>query len=191
VVLYGLGGMGKTQLALKYAAEFSDRFSAVLCVDGSSEMSARLGFRDIAQRYVDAAMEIYDPEECQRCLQKLQLASFVRPDRQVSREGFQLAKITKVVTGIFEQDGNNKWLLIIDNMDDLDEFPIQDFLPKTPARRVIITTRLTAAIRLGYGIEVDAIEEEDAVSILLNNARLRAPTNSGISPFINLARHLH
>ena len=76
-------------------------------------------------------------------------------------------------------------------MDDLDEFPIQDFLPKTPARRVIITTRLTAAIRLGYGIEVDAIEEEDAVSILLNNARLRAPTNSGISPFINLARHLH
>jgi hypothetical protein len=183
--------MGKTQLALKYAAEFSDRFSAVLCVDGSSEMSARLGFREIAQRYVDAAMETHNPEERQRCLQKLQLASFVLPDGQVSRDSLQLAKITKLVTGIFEQDGNNKWLLIIDNMDDLDEFPIQDFLPKTPARRVIITIRLTAAIRLGYGIEVDAIEEEDAVSILLNNARLRAPTNSGISPFIDLARHLH
>jgi hypothetical protein len=181
-VLYGLGGMGKTQLALNYVAESCDRFSAVFFIDGSSESRARLGFRDIAQRYVDLVMNIDQVEERQKTLQRLQLATFVLPDGQLSQDSLHLPKITKAVNGILEQDGNNKWLLIIDNMDELDNFPIQDFLPKTSARRVIITTRLTAAIRLGYAIEVDGIEEEDGVKILLNSACLRSPTNSGEIP---------
>jgi hypothetical protein len=178
-VLYGLGGMGKTQLALRYAAENRDQFSAIHYVDGSSEINARVGFRDIGQRYADMVMGLEDPEEPKRALQRLQLAPYFSPKGQLSYDNIHLIEITKAVTGILEQDGNDSWLLILDNVDELDKFPIRDFLPKTPFRRVIITTRLTAAIRLGYDIEVDSIDEVDGVAILLNSARLRIQDISG------------
>jgi pimeloyl-ACP methyl ester carboxylesterase len=172
--------MGKTQIALRYAAEHRDKFSAIHYVDSSSESNARIGFRDIGQRYVDMAMGLEEHEEHQRALQRLQLAPYVSPKGQISYDSIHLIEITKAVNGILEQDGNDNWLLILDNMDELDEFPIQDFLPNTPFRRFIITTRLTAAIRLGYAIEVDAIDEVDGVAILFNSARLRNEDNSGI-----------
>jgi hypothetical protein len=179
LILYGLGGMGKTQLALTYATEHCDEFSAVFCVDSSSERSARLGFRDIAQRYLNNITALSDDDERHRALQQFSLAPYVLTNGQLSNDSLHLLAITKAVNGILEQNGNERWLLVLDNMDDLDNFPLGDFLPKTTARKVIITTRLTTAVRLGYAIEVDGVEEDDGVSILLNSARLRVPSRSG------------
>lgn len=181
VVLYGLGGMGKTQLALTYAAEYADEFSAIWYVDSSSESSTRLGFREIAQRYIDRTAVLSDDEERKRALQSTQLIPYLLPNGYLSDDSVHLSSITKAVNGILEQDGNDKWLLILDNMDDLEKLSVEEFLPKTPARRVIITTRSTAAIRLGYAVEVDGVEEDEGVSILLNSARLRVPMKSGKS----------
>ena len=184
VVLYGLGGMGKTQLALNYAAEYTDKFSAIWYVDGSSESSTRLGFLEIAQRYIERTAILGDGEERRRALQSFQLTPYILPNGNLSDESVDLPAITKAVNGILEQDRNDKWLLILDNVDDLEKFRISEFLPKTSARRVIITTRSTAAIRLGYAIEVDGVEENEGVSILLNSARLRVPTTSGKAQLI-------
>lgn len=182
VVLYGLGGMGKTQLALNYAAEYANGFSAVFCVDSSSENRARLGFRAIAQRYIDNLTALSDSKERQRALHQYQLDPYVLNNRQLSNDSSHLPAITEAVNGILEQHGNDRWLLILDNMDDIETFPLHDFLPKTPARRVIITTRLTTASRLGYAIEVDGVEEDEGVAILFNSASLRVPTKSGNIP---------
>ena len=171
--------MGKTQLALNYAAEHADEFSAIWYVDSSSESSTLLGFREIAQRYLGRTAILNEGEERQRALQSFQLTPYILPNGHLSDDSVHLPAITKAVNGILEQDRNDRWLLILDNVDDLEKFRIDEFLPKTPARRVIITTRSTDAIRLGYAIEVDGVEEDEGVLILLNSARLRVPTTSG------------
>ncbi|KAH8689788.1 hypothetical protein GQ44DRAFT_229967 [Phaeosphaeriaceae sp. PMI808] len=50
VVIHGLGGIGKTQLAVEFARKHHRRFSAVFWLDGSSEASLKQSFVDMARR---------------------------------------------------------------------------------------------------------------------------------------------
>ncbi|KAH0557139.1 hypothetical protein GP486_005073 [Trichoglossum hirsutum] len=127
VVLYGLGGMGKTQLALTYAAEQQEHFSAILWVDGSSRRNAQLGFRKIAQRYVDNASEKRGPEGRLEIQQQLHLGDLLTPSGQVTSVDIHLSEVTKLTISFLEREGNNNWLLVLDNVDDLQEVDIVDF----------------------------------------------------------------
>ena len=48
VIVHGLGGIGKTQLVVKFAREHQGRFSAVFWLDGSSEASLKQSFVSMA-----------------------------------------------------------------------------------------------------------------------------------------------
>lgn len=48
-VLHGLGGAGKTQIALKFAEEHSDKFDSIFWVDASSDYAVEESYRDIAE----------------------------------------------------------------------------------------------------------------------------------------------
>src|SRR5262249_7341004 len=50
VILHGLGGIGKTQLAIAYAKRHKDKYSAIFWVNANDEDSLRLSFLDIAQQ---------------------------------------------------------------------------------------------------------------------------------------------
>lgn len=50
VVIYGMGGIGKTQLAVEFARKHLHRFSAVFWLDGLSEASLKQSFVNMARR---------------------------------------------------------------------------------------------------------------------------------------------
>jgi tetraacyldisaccharide-1-P 4'-kinase len=82
VVVHGLGGIGKTQLAVEFARKHPQRFSAVFWLDRSSEASLKQSFVNIVQRLprseltADGAAQLSDAtakaevavRECQRWL---------------------------------------------------------------------------------------------------------------------------
>jgi hypothetical protein len=47
--LYGMGGVGKSQVALKYATSSSDKFEAILWVAADSLITMRQSFRKVAR----------------------------------------------------------------------------------------------------------------------------------------------
>ena len=49
VVLHGLGGIGKTQLAIEYIRQQKEKYTAILWLNANDEDSLRLSFRGIAQ----------------------------------------------------------------------------------------------------------------------------------------------
>jgi MinD superfamily P-loop ATPase len=49
VVLHGLGGIGKTQLAIEYARQHKEKYTAIFWLNANDEDSLRLSFRGIAQ----------------------------------------------------------------------------------------------------------------------------------------------
>jgi len=49
VVLHGLGGIGKTQLAIEFTTRHKEKYTAIFWLNANDEDSLKLSFRNIAQ----------------------------------------------------------------------------------------------------------------------------------------------
>jgi hypothetical protein len=146
-VVYGLGGMGKTQLCVEYARQHKEDFTAVFWLDGSSKDALR---------------------------QSLAAAS-ARATRRGPSSTALLARdahdVDEAITALHQWlslEANTGWLLVLDNVDrewqgvsgraDPQAYDFKDYLPPVDYGNVLITTRLgrlqraKASLRLG---EVD------------------------------------
>ncbi|KAF4441973.1 hypothetical protein FACUT_2380 [Fusarium acutatum] len=160
--LYGLGGVGKTQIALSYAywtQEFSQDTS-VFWVHASSAEKFSEGYASIAS-------------EC----------------RISGREDSTFDALSTVRDWL-ESKGSGKWLLVIDNADDMQLFfphnepsklkantesGMGQFIPQCPHGNVLITTRnMQVGSRLTKGkfpIEVGKMDENEATQLLRQGLR--------------------
>ncbi|CZR68592.1 uncharacterized protein PAC_18491 [Phialocephala subalpina] len=150
LALYGLGGIGKSQIVLQYAhmtTETAPECSIFWVVAGNRHRFER-DYRDIAK--------------------KLGLKGADDPKVDV----FQLVK-----DALEEHDFQN-WLMIVDNADDMDLFfdqsqpgqGLRNFIPKNSKGSIIYTTRSKAdAQRLtdeGSTMPVEVMGTEDSLSLL-------------------------
>jgi hypothetical protein len=142
-VLRGLGGLGKTQLAVEFARRHYCSFSSVFWLDGQSEDSLRRSIASCASRtYANDSRA--DVDEVVRDV----LTWLARPD-------------------------NNVWLLIYDNVDrdyrvqggDPQAYDVKRFLPGADHGSVIVTTRLARLEQLGKSQQLGKVSEEQAQAI--------------------------
>ncbi|KAI0401063.1 hypothetical protein F4802DRAFT_609620 [Xylaria palmicola] len=153
VVLHGLGGIGKTQLAVTYAKRYRDEYSAIFWLNIKDETSIQQSFTQVAkqilQQYPDAT----------------HLSSLdMKQDH---------GEIVDAVKSWLSLPGNTRWLLIYDNFDDPKlgndtgdgSINIGRFLPKAYQGAVIITTRLSQ-VNLGHLIRIQKLESNDGLQIL-------------------------
>ncbi|GLV56312.1 tetratricopeptide repeat protein [Dictyobacter sp. S3.2.2.5] len=68
---------------------------------------------------------------------------------------------------------HQKWLLILDNADELDVLP--PFLPIVPGGHILLTTRAWDMQRLATRLEVETLSKEQGAALLLRRAGLLAP----------------
>ena len=156
-VIHGLGGMGKTQLAIEFARKHCDRFSAVFWLNGSSNHQLKQAFVSVASRLSQIGIATEGAEVLNQ------------PDTDIN----------KVVEGVLRWlslPSNRDWLLIIDNVDrdhlhkdkDPQAYDVQDFFPEADHGSILITSRLA-----GHRYEdqkLDEVHAEQAKAILENNA---------------------
>jgi len=158
VVVHGLGGIGKTQLAVAFARKHKHRFSGIFWLDGSSEASLKQSFVDMVQRLPRSELTADGA-------QKLNQAT-VEADVAV-RECQQWLSMPL----------NSHWLLIMDNVDrdhrdqdDLQAYDVKVYYPHADHGSMLITSRLANLQRLGPGVRVGTVATEQARAILENNA---------------------
>ncbi|KAH9906436.1 hypothetical protein F4778DRAFT_649008 [Xylariomycetidae sp. FL2044] len=154
VVLYGLGGIGKTQLAVQYAKQYKDEYSAIFWLDIKDETSIQQSFHKVARQI----------------LQQYPDASFLSAlDLQQDHE-----KVVDAVKAWLNLPGNTRWLLIYDNFDDpklgnkIDDtgIEIRRFLPEAYQGSVIVTTR-SSQVSMGHTINIRKLESiHDSLQIL-------------------------
>lgn len=157
-LLHGLGGMGKTQLAVKYALEHHRSYSAVIWLDGSSEDRLK-------QSFVKAAHRVPHTQLSAQATKGLQSSHI---------------NIDVVVKGVLQWlslPSNKHWLMIIDNVDrdfkgeDPEAYDVTRYLPTGYHGSIIITSRLSGLTRNFEGsLRVDVVDEEQARAILESNA---------------------
>ncbi|KAI1334250.1 kinesin light chain [Xylariaceae sp. FL0016] len=154
VTLQGLGGLGKTQLAIEYAKHHRDDHSATFWINVKDETSVRQSFtrvaRQILQQHPNASR-----------LSTLDLQS----DNEEAIES---------VKAWLSLPGNTRWLVVYDNYDnprsagssDDSGIDIQRFLPTAHQGAIIITTR-SALVDLGHQIRMRKLQDfNDCLEIL-------------------------
>ncbi|CUS15458.1 unnamed protein product, partial [Tuber aestivum] len=145
IALHGLGGSGKTQIALEFVYQrTSESDCDVFWVHGSGVPKFSEGFRAIAQRV------------------QIPLAS-----SEKDQEEFLLN-----IKRWFEGPASGDWILVIDNADNEDDFdgnsgPISKFIPQGPRGTLIFTTRSLRVVSWQNceRIEVGKMEEEEAKAL--------------------------
>jgi tetratricopeptide (TPR) repeat protein len=151
-VLYGLGGIGKTRLAIEYAWQYRKYYSAVLFVraDKPADLEANL-----------AAL-------CEALVLNL-------PEREALEQEVQLKAVLEWLAC------HSGWLLILDNVDTSESaLAVERWLPQLREGHVLVTARFSQWSRHVERLELDVLLEQDAVDFLLERtagSRQETPTD--------------
>ncbi|KAI4225787.1 MAG: hypothetical protein L6R40_008348 [Gallowayella cf. fulva] len=130
VAISGLGGIGKTQLGLHFARQHHQRYSAVIWLNASSEVTLKAAYMPLAQRI--------------RRHNKQRETGQSEVTEQLKEE-----QAIQLIRQWLSQAENKTWLLMFDNYDDprlpgtrsSTGYDIRTFFPYSTQGSILITTR--------------------------------------------------
>ncbi|KAI9880980.1 MAG: hypothetical protein M1830_009474 [Pleopsidium flavum] len=144
IILLGMGGSGKTQLALAYCHKLAEsgRFVAILWVDASSPVSVVQSYENIAK----TISKTWRKEAASNAATR----TFVKDSLRAWR---------------------HRWLIVFDNYDNPAAFQdesIHHYIPEGKTGTILFTSRHTGSARLGnHVICVSGMEEGECLQLLL------------------------
>ncbi|ORY02205.1 hypothetical protein BCR34DRAFT_493307 [Clohesyomyces aquaticus] len=153
-VLHGLGGMGKTQLAVEFARRHHRRFSSVFWLDGRSVDTLKRSIASCASR----------------------IAQGQAPKTSTGYTADSSADVDAVVKDVMAwlaRPDNTAWLLIFDNVDreykaqggDPDAYDVKRYLSGADHGSVLVTTRLARLEQLGDSQQLGKVSKEQGQAI--------------------------
>ena len=154
-ILRGLGGMGKTQLAVEFARRHHRRFSSVFWLDGRSE--------DILKRSIAS------------CADRIPQGQILETSRQYAADASaDIDAVVKDVMAWLARPDNTAWLLIFDNVDreymeqggDPGAYDVRGYLSGADHGSVLVTTRLARLEQLGESQQLGKVSAEQGQAIL-------------------------
>jgi nucleoside phosphorylase len=173
-VLHGLGGIGKTQLAIRFAREHKEHFTAIFWLAGKSRETLLQSMSSVLSQLPGQSS-----------------------NPAATNEG-EVEQNAKQVLRWLASPGNTRWLLIFDNIDQYspgtdDGYDIGKLFPTADHGSILITSRLRSLTELGRSFPVQGFNVEDAISLLWQSRHLPVPDtatrqNQGIVQFY---RSLH
>ncbi|KAF8446939.1 hypothetical protein BGX38DRAFT_615123 [Terfezia claveryi] len=166
IVLYGTGGMGKTQLALEYIHQHYRDYSSVFWINAASDQTTILGYTQIMQRLIKHHAEF--SEDYSHIGRLLGMAG--KLDFNGCFAVTQPSEAQYVVDAVkqwFALPENTNWLLVFDNLDDPDLVDIEEYIPACNHGTVIITSRRRDLQQGRRGFEVQQMQPMEAIQLLL------------------------
>jgi NB-ARC domain len=161
LILGGMGGIGKTQLAITYTKRHRASYTSIFWLNATSEATLKTSLRNVANR-------TFLPETVSKL-----------DDNQICIH----------VSNWLSEQGNTRWLLIFDNYDEPDQYQVEKYYPSVAHGSVIITTRQPNRAS-GTKIKVRSIAEEDQSLRILATRSGRENVESGEENFITARQHL-
>ncbi|RDW56494.1 hypothetical protein BP5796_13135 [Coleophoma crateriformis] len=153
VVIHGLGGTGKSQLALRYAEDHKDQYDPVLWIDATDMDTVRSSF--------------------ERCAVELRLATdLTGATGPALTDSAAVQAVLRWLRNRKETD--EEWLVIIDNADDV-SWGLKPVMPKGRRGSIMITSRDKYSTMLVdrdcQQLEVGIMSEHEANNLLLRHLK--------------------
>ena len=163
VCLHGLGGIGKTQLAIEFAKEHQHNYTAAFWLNGKDEDTLKKSFAEIAKRLPEANSS------------------------SVSQES-NADQIVETVKKWLSIGGNTRWILIFDNVDnpklpDVEDqlaYDVSSYFPYAKHGSIIITTR-SSRLNVGKRLSVKKFDNVRESIKILTAASQRDFSDQGVN----------
>jgi MinD-like ATPase involved in chromosome partitioning or flagellar assembly len=139
LTIQGLGGVGKTQVALEYAHRFRADYDLVWWMNCGQPQYIGVSLADLGQQM----REVFNAA--------------------VPEEGGMIEVVRQVLQTLSGELPDKRWLLVYDNAEDIDE--IQELMPGGGGH-VLITSRNQAWAETGKSLSVDVFKREESISHL-------------------------
>ncbi|KAK6522105.1 hypothetical protein TWF281_002672 [Arthrobotrys megalospora] len=173
----GAGGMGKTQIAIEYAYQHLNDFPATYWVDATSERTMCASFVKILECIVqEQARAVWGDSapDYNLVAKELGIAGHVDDEGRVRSDHYLFGLVRVALFNWLARSENKRWLLIIDNADELDEFNKLEYLPNRGSGSILITSRRPRAnllrMQTAQKVDLDGLDLESAVKLFLGLA---------------------
>lgn len=169
VVLHGLGGIGKSQLAIEFAKKHRSDYTAVLWLNAKTEETLKQSFaasaRRLPKKYFNQEI-LYGPQ-----------------NEEV------LGMILRDTKAWLDLPGNHQWLLIYDNVDNpkipdnkrQNAYDIRPYFPEAHQGSILVTTRWKT-LRIGRLLEVAKLSKDEESILLLEQTSGRDIRQGKVEP---------
>jgi tetratricopeptide (TPR) repeat protein len=146
VTLSGMGGVGKSQIAIEYAYKFQEQYQGIYWLQADNSFLFLLSVEELASKLIKDACDHEDP-----------------------------ATIARMLKNYLERE--SRWLLIIDNADDLSI--LNGYLPEKGDGCILITTRLAASEidSVWHPILINAFSADESKLFLRNRTQEKYPSD--------------
>ena len=177
VVLHGLGGIGKTHIAVEHIYSSIQDYTSAFWISAANEEEAKQGFIEAAKclirhhaRFITTSNHAPD---YYLIASKLGIPGALDQKGNLPTDTSALDEVMQAVREWFAASENKNWLIVFDNYDDLESFDINFYIPPCNHGAVIITSRRSDCAQQGrVGLEVNMMGEIEAVQLLLQSAGL-------------------
>jgi hypothetical protein len=156
VVLIGMGGAGKTQLALEYCRHLEDlkTHQAIFWLDASSHGA------------IYAAMET--------------IAKKLWPERELKNSDVALTLVRDTLS-----NRSDAWLLVFDNLDRPSDLKgIMNFFQRSTKGSILITSRYAGSDDLGQAMKLDKMEMNECLQLLLPSEEVDSEQHSAAEEIV-------
>ncbi|OAL46213.1 hypothetical protein IQ07DRAFT_603591 [Pyrenochaeta sp. DS3sAY3a] len=173
LVIHGTGGIGKTQLVREFIFAHYAEYSSIVWIDARNVQNVRTGIMTFMQRILDCHIERskVTPPPYLKIAQHLGVSGLVKQDGKTAMLSGESDQIIDACLQWLDRQGNSGWLLVFDNVDDLESFHISDYFPKRKQGTIIITSRRPECSRLGEGQKLETMQLLDSIKLLSKSFR--------------------
>jgi hypothetical protein len=166
VVLHGLGGIGKTQLTVRFLKEHKDKYSGIFWLNGRSEDTLKQSFASMAGR--------------------LQSANKASPLLKKAVESKDIDEVVGCIRKWLSIKENYRWMLVFDNIDnpkvagnkDPQAHDVRNYFPEAYHGSIIVTTR-SSSLNIGRIISLRKLQEVGEGVAILASASGRQNLDKG------------
>jgi hypothetical protein len=149
-------GIGKTQLAIRFARDHKDDFTAIFWLSGKDRSTLLQSLSSFFPRLPGQS-------------QNTEAAN----DEEVEQRARHVLRWLAL-------EGNSCWLIILDNVDQYspvnsaagDAYDIGEFLPAADHGSILITSRLQKLTELGNSVPVKKLDPDNAIKLLFQSSHL-------------------
>ncbi|GFF56548.1 putative Pfs, NB-ARC and TPR domain protein [Aspergillus udagawae] len=162
-ILHGLGGIGKTQLAIRFVRDHINDFTAIFWLHSKDRGTLLQSLSSIFP----------------------QLPGQSQNTKAINDE--EVEQRARNVLGWLALEGNSRWLIIFDNIDQYspvnssvgDAYDIRDFFPGADHGSILITSRLHALLEVGKSFPVNKLDSDNAMKLLWQSSGLSEKSTIG------------